>query len=169
MPKPDKSDYPPFYQGYVDLAPNKAVLLQLSSQTEYAKELFSGLSEEKADTAYAPDKWSFKELLGHIIDAERIFSYRALCMARGDQQSLPGMDQDAYMMHANFAGRSMKSLIEEYDSVRRATMTFIGSLSADDLKKTGIANNGHFTVNALLHIIVGHELHHLNIIEEKYL
>ena len=108
-------------------------------------------------------------MLGHIIDAERVFAYRAMCMARGDQQSLPGMDQDVYMKHANFASRTLTSLIEEYDAVRQASIHFFSHLTADDLKKTGIANNGHFTVNALMFIVAGHELHHMAIIEERYL
>ena len=169
MPKPEKTDYPSFYAGYVELVPYVKLPDLLKVQGDNTKVLFSGLTEAQADYAYAPGKWSLKEMFGHIIDAERVFAYRALCMARGDQQSLPGMDQDQYMAHVNFAGRSMESLIEEYDAVRQSSIHFFGSLSENDFEKTGTANNGHFTVNALMHIIAGHELHHMVVIKERYL
>ena len=169
MPKPKKTDYPSFYTGYVEHVPEVKLIDLLKSQSEKTKALFGNLTAVQADHAYAPGKWTLKELLGHICDAERVFAYRALSMARGDQQSLPGMDENVYMEHANFASRSLESLIHEYDSVRNATIHFFASLTEDDLKKTGTANNGHFTVNALMHIIAGHELHHIKIIKERYL
>ncbi len=169
MPKPKKTDYPSFYTGYVEQVPEVNLLDLLQSQSEKTKRLFEGLSPSQANYAYAPGKWTLKEMIGHLCDTERIFGYRALCMARGDQQSLPGMDENEYMVHANFAGRTIESLILEYDSVRNATIQFLTNLTEDDLNRTGTANNGHFTVNALMYIIAGHELHHLAIIKERYL
>ena len=169
MPKPEQTEYPPFYTRYVAQVPEVKLKDLLASQCDKTKALYSSLSPAKVDYAYEPGKWSLKEVLGHIIDAERVFAYRALCMARGDQQSLPGMDQDVYMAHAGFANRSIESLIGEYDSVRQSTLYFFNGLTPEDLKKTGVANNGHFTVNALMYIIAGHELHHMNIIQERYL
>ena len=169
MPKPEKADYPDFYTRYVAQVPEVKLNELLASQCDKTKALFGGLSRSQAEYAYAPGKWTLKEVLGHIVDSERVFAYRALCMARGDQQSLPGMDQDIYMAHAGFANRSMESLIAEYDSVRQSTIQFFNGLSEDDLKKTGIANNGQFTVNALMYIIAGHELHHMEVIAERYL
>ncbi|MFK7845356.1 MAG: DinB family protein [Rhodothermales bacterium] len=169
MPKPKKIDYPSYYTGYVEQVPDVKLLKLLQSQSEKTKDLFGGLTSEQVDYAYAPGKWTLKEMLGHLCDTERIFVYRALCMARGDQQSLPGMDENEYMVHANFAGRTIESLILEYDSIRNATIQFLTYLTADDLNRTGTANNGHFTVNALMYIIAGHELHHMAIVKERYL
>ena len=142
---------------------------QLKVQSDETIALYKSLTAAQGDYAYAPGKWTLKEVLGHIIDTERVFVYRALSMARGDQQSLPGMDQDLYMAHVNFAGRSIESLIEEYDSVRQGTIHFFNHLSEDELARTGTANNGLFTVSALMYIISGHELHHIDVIRERYL
>ena len=169
MPKPENTDYPPFYTRYVNQVPDVKLPDFLVSQNDKVKEVLGRLSNDEANYAYAPEKWSIKEVLGHMIDSERVFAYRALCMARGDQQSLPGMEQDDYMANVNFAGRDIKSLIDEFDSVRQATIHFFKHLTDADLQKTGIANNGHFTVNALMYIISGHVQHHLGILEEKYL
>ena len=169
MPKPQKTEYPSFYAGYIDKVPEGNVPAMLKSQSEKTRNLFESLTEGQANQSYAPGKWTLKEVLGHIIDAERVFSYRVLCMARGDQQPLPGMDQDLYVSQAHFATRSLKSLIEEYDAVRKATLLFIDHITEADLAKTGTANQGHFTVNALMHIICGHELHHIGIIQARHL
>lgn len=169
MPKPEITEYPDFYAGYIGKVPEGSIQTLLASQFENTRDLFSGLSEAQSNQAYAPEKWSLKEVLGHIIDAERIFVYRALCMARGDRQPLPGMDQDLYMAGAHFARRPIKDLVGEYVAVRRATLSFVNSLTPEDLQKTGVANNGSFTVNALLYIIAGHELHHLDLVRTRYL
>ena len=169
MPKPEKTDYPSFYQGYIDKVPDVKLPDYLKVQGDNTKVLFSSLTAAQADASYAPGKWSLKEILGHLIDTERVFLYRALCIARGDQQPLPGMDQELYNAHANFAGRSVASFIEEYDAVRRSSILFFANLTEQDLKKTGTANNGHFTVNALMYILAGHELHHLGVIKDRYL
>ncbi len=169
MPNPESTAYPPFYKRYIEKVPDVKFPNQLKVQSDDTIGLYKSLTAAQGDYAYAPGKWTLKEVLGHIIDTERVFGYRALCMARGDQQSLPGMDQDAYMAHVNFAGRSIESLIAEYDSVRSSTIHFFNHLSDDDLQRTGTANNGLFTVHALMYIISGHELHHIDVIRERYL
>ncbi len=169
MPKPEKTDYPPFYAGYIEKVPDTDVPALLASQHVKTMSLFNACSETEANYAYAPGKWPLKVLLGHMIDTERVFAYRTLCMARGDQQSLPGMDQDQYVAGAHFETRTLQSLVAEYDVVRQSTLHLVNHLSEEDLLKTGMANGGHFTVNAMLHIIAGHELHHIDIIKSRYL
>ncbi len=169
MPKPEKTDYPPFYAGYVGKVPETDLSNLLASQHEKTIALFSGLTETQANFSYAPGKWTLKEVLGHMIDAERVFAYRGLCMARGDQQSLPGMDQDLYLAQAHFNTRTLQSLVKEYDAVRQSTLHFVNHLTEEDFLKTGTANGGHLTVNAVVHIIAGHELHHIDIIKSRYL
>jgi len=117
---------------------------------------------------YAPDKWTVKELLGHINDAERIFAYRALRIARGDQTPIEAFEQDDYVRIAGFNRCSLESLVEDYIAVRRATMALLRNLDAEAWTRRGIANKNEVTVRALAYIIAGHNLHHRRILEERY-
>jgi hypothetical protein len=131
--------------------------------------LLSGRTEADGDLRYAPDKWSLKEVLGHINDTERIMAYRALRIARGDATPLAGFEQDDYVRNGPFSDRSLADLIEDYIAVRRATITLFRNLDEAAFARRGVANKNDVTVRALAYIIAGHELHHRRIIEEKYL
>lgn len=168
MTRPYLSDFPTFYQGYVKTIESDNILQTLKGQQEKTKSFFNDLSEEKANYAYAEGKWTMKEVLGHLIDTERVFVFRALSFARGEAQPLPGFDENTYVPAGKFGDRTLHSLIEEYASVRQASLTFFENLREEDWSKTGTANSGNFTVNSLAYIIAGHNEHHLKILAERY-
>ena len=166
--RPAADEYDPYYSAYIDrIAGNKVdeVLRQQKVETET---LLSGLTDEAAIFRYAPDKWTVKEVVGHICDTERIFAYRALCIARGDDQALPGMDQDLYAAGANFDSRSVQSLAEEYATIRSATLSLFDNLDSGSWLRRGVANGVGVSVRALAYIIAGHESHHIHILRERY-
>ena len=168
MTRPYLSDFPTFYQGYVDTIDSDNIIETLREQKDSTTTFFERVSDEKADYAYAEGKWTVKEVLGHMVDSERIFVFRALSFARDEEQSLPGFDENTYVPAGKFGDRTLQSLIDEYTSVRKATLTFFSNLREEDWTKTGIANNGNFTVNSLAYIIAGHNEHHLKILAERY-
>jgi uncharacterized damage-inducible protein DinB len=128
-----------------------------------------GLSEEQGDSVYAPGKWSIKEVVGHIMDTERMFTHRAFRFARADATPLPGYEQDDYVRAGNFGNRSLKDLIDEFELVRRATISMLRSLDEEAWLRRGVANDNEVTVRALAYILAGHETHHMGIIRERYL
>ena len=165
-----RSEYADFYKNYIEAIPENTSLPEVFSfGADQVLSLFSSLTEKQMAHAYAEGKWTLKELLLHIIDSERIFAYRALRFARNDSTELPGFDQDDYVPASNANKRSKASLLEEYTSVRMASQTLFNSFSDDDLLKKGIANNAVVSIRALAFIMVGHELHHLQVIKERYL
>jgi uncharacterized damage-inducible protein DinB len=139
------------------------------NQADVINNFFDKISEEKSGHAYAPGKWTIKELLQHIIDAERVFAYRALCFARKDAASLPGFDENNYADNSYANERDWQSLVDELKAVRKTTEILFDSFNTDMLNHSGIANNNPVTVNAIGFIIVGHLNHHMNIISERYL
>ena len=165
--KPSENEYPAYYAKYIDALGDGSLRSVLTSQLENITAL-SSLSDERALYRYAEGKWSIKEVLGHLIDCERVFAYRAMSIARGEQQPLPGFDENAYVAHASFDSHPMVHLIEELLSVRHATNTLHRSLSPDQMLRAGTANGNPITVRALLWIIAGHTDHHLRILEERY-
>ncbi len=167
--RPDASEYAPYYEKYVSLVPAGDVVETLERQVGETLSLLRGLDEERAGSRYEPGKWSVKELVGHLADAERVFAYRALRFARGDRTPLPGFEQDDYVRGGNFDARPLKDLIDEFDSVRRATVTLFRQFDEEGWRRTGTASDNGFSVRALAHIIAGHELHHLNVLKTKYL
>jgi hypothetical protein len=132
-------------------------------------DLLDGLTEEQAEYRYVPEKWSIKEMLGHLIDCERVFVYRAMSIARGEKQSLPGFDQDDYVKTGNFDQRSIESLRGEYETVRNASIAFFESLEPALWLETGLANEVNVSVRAIGYIVPGHEAHHLTVLRERYL
>lgn len=166
---PDPEEYDGFYTGYVQRITDSNVIGVLQDQQLEVVELLSGLSEEQAGFRYAPDKWSIKEVIGHLLDSERVFSYRALSIARGETQPLPGFDQDAYMATAGFDARTMTSLVGEYLHLRGATIALYEGLQPEAWRRTGTANDVPVTVRAIAFITAGHEAHHLAILRERYL
>jgi uncharacterized damage-inducible protein DinB len=131
---------------------------------------FSDLSDaDVAGLTYAPGKWTFKEVLGHLVDDERIFAYRALCIARSDRHELPGFDENAYVAASVFERRSLGSLLAEYRAVRDASLAFFASLTADEWLRRGTVNGYEASVRGLAFHVAGHELHHMRVLEERYL
>jgi len=167
--RPALHDAAEFYHGYISHATGNSVTELIINHGAKLKEFYNGLPEEKADYAYAEGKWTIKELLQHIIDAERIFAYRALCFARKDSTPLPSFDENAYAEHSYAAERTFQSLKDEFNAVRASTDLMLSSFNEDQLNASGTASNKHITVNALTFIIYGHLLHHKAIIEERYL
>ncbi len=169
LTRPTPGAYLPFYQTYLDLVPaGEDPLTLLQAQAAELSAALAPLTEAQTLLRYAPGKWTPKEVLLHLIDAERVFTYRALRFARADAQDLPGYDQDAFVANSEANHRSLSDLLTEYAAVRAATCAFFGSLSVEQLDRAGRANGGPATVRAWLYIIVGHERHHLNLFSERY-
>jgi len=168
--KPKDGEFPPYADMYIRLLPDDGLLLKhLEDNFIATKELILSLNEEKLNYRYAANKWTIKEILVHIIDDERIYAYRALRFARNDQTELPGFEQDDYTLHSQANTRSLQSILGEYEAVRYATIALFNGLPEDAFLRRGTANNNKATVRALAYHIAGHELHHMNIIREKYL
>lgn len=165
---PESTEYNDFYEGYISLVTEPNVIQMLIQQGQNVYTLIKRLTSEQADYRYAEGKWSVREVVGHLIDTERIMAYRALSIARGERQSLPGYDQDDYVEQANFSGRSLQSLSTEYDAQRNANISLFNSFTDEQIKRTGTANDATLSVRAIVHIIAGHERHHLNILKKKY-
>ena len=166
---PDASEYAPYYGRYITLVAGHDVVAALEDQPRETLALLSALSEEQGDYRYTPGKWSIKEMLGHIIDAERVFSYRALRFARNDKTPLASFEQDDYVKAGNFADCRLADLIEEFVCVRRATVWLFRHLSAEARMRRGVASDNPVSVRAIAYIIAGHELHHRRVLQEKYL
>lgn len=165
---PPPAEYPD-HRAYVGLVPEGDVLDRLMEQVHATQALLRGLPDEQALHRYAPDKWSIKEVIGHLADAERIFCARAVAFARGDRTELPGFDHDAYVAAADFDRRSLKSLLEELSAVRTATLRLFEGLPEEALTREGVANGKRLSVRALAWVIAGHERHHQRILRERYL
>ncbi|MBA3323661.1 MAG: DinB family protein [Pyrinomonadaceae bacterium] len=167
---PDAGEYPSFYETYVSLVPGEGgVVVALEQQLAEMLALLGGLSAAQADSRYAPGKWSVKELVGHVIDSERVFAYRALSFARGDTTPLPGFDQDVFADRANFGACSVPDLAAEFEHVRRANLHLFRQFDEEAWGRRGVANNSEITVRALAYGIAGHELHHRKILRTRYL
>jgi hypothetical protein len=167
--RPKPGEAAPYYDRYISLVPGNDILGALDEQRRQALLFLCGLTEAQGDLRYASDKWSLKEVLGHLNDTERIMSYRALRIARGDRTPIEGYEQDDFVRNNPFAHRPIEDLIEDYIAVRRATITLFRNLDEPAWNLRGIANNNEVTVRALAYIIAGHELHHRKILEERYL
>jgi hypothetical protein len=166
--RPGPGEYATYYDRYISLVSGSDILGTLDSQRRQSMLLLSGRDESDGDFRYAPDKWSAKEVLGHVCDTERIMSYRALRIARGDQTPIEGFEQDDYVRNSPFRQRPLAELIEDYIAVRRATLTLLRNLDDAAWARRGIANKNEISVRALAYLIAGHELHHRRVLEEKY-
>jgi len=169
MHRPAESDYAPAFAGYVSLVPEEDVLSIIEQQSSETQKLISSLDEQRATHRYAEGKWSVKEVIGHVTDAERVFGYRALCIARGETSSLPGFDENAYMKYANFDAWRLGDLAEAYALVRRSNIVLFRNFDDATWDRRGIANNNPITVRALAYVLAGHERHHLKVLRERYL
>lgn len=166
--RPEPGEYAPYYDRYISQVLGGDILSTLDAQRRQTLLLLSGRDEAEGDFRYAPDKWSAKEVLGHVCDTERIFSYRALRISRGDRTPIEGFEQDDYVKNGPFARVALAELIEDYIAVRRATLTLLRNLDETAWMRRGVANKNEISVRALAYIIAGHELHHRQILEEKY-
>jgi uncharacterized damage-inducible protein DinB len=169
IPRPDASEHLPYYSKYIDVVPDGDLLQTLRAQLDETLALVRGLDESQGGHAYAPGKWSIRGVLNHLLDAERIFAYRALRIARGDATPLESFDENAYADIANADARTLADLAEEMEHVRRSTLSLFASLDDEALARRGTASGGPVSVRALAWIIAGHERHHLKLLHERYL
>lgn len=167
--RPAPDEYAPYYHPYVARVPAGDVLVTLAEQAVAAGDLWAGLDETRAARRYAPGKWSVKEILGHLLDTERVFALRALWFARGDAGPLPSMAQDAWVAAGCFDGRRLADLAAEYAVLRRSSLLLFRDLDAGALGRRGVASGHGITVRAFPWLIAGHERHHLAVIRERYL
>jgi len=166
--RPANTEYASFYAGYVGLVQEEDVLPVLEEQIGVLRRLAETLPADREGFRYAPGKWSVREVIGHLGDTERIFGYRALCIGRGDQTSLPGFDENAYMETASFDRRTAADLIEELVHVRQANLAMLRHLGDEGWARVGTANAAPVSVRALAFVMAGHLRHHLNILRERY-
>lgn len=167
MKRPSNGDYAPFYAGYIKNVPDD-VIKALEDQLYLTNTFFKAIPADKIDYRYAEGKWSIKEIVGHLIDNERIMSYRALSISRNETQSLPGFDENDYIRESNYSKRNYYDIVDELRKVRESNLPMFKSFSEEILDRRGVANNSEVTVRALLFIIAGHEIHHINIVKERY-
>jgi len=167
--RPQPTEYAAYYEKYVSLVPGTDILGVLEAQGMLMAQLLGARSEREGNFRYAPDKWTLKEVVGHISDTERVFAYRALRISRNDKTPMEGFEQDDYVKNGGFNDRTLVDLAGEFSQVRGATLALYLGLSGDAWQRRGVANKNEVTVRALAFIIAGHELHHRRILEEKYL
>jgi hypothetical protein len=166
--RPQPGEYNPYYDRYISLVQSDDILGVLEKQAAETVALLKSAGA-KADFRYAPGKWSVKEVLGHVNDTERIMTYRALRISRGDKTPIEGYEQDDYIRDGNFGQRTLPDLVAEFADIRKATIAFVRHLDAEAGLRRGTANKYEITARALPYIIAGHELHHRRILKEKYL
>lgn len=167
--RPDPTEYLPMQYEYIQRVQTEDVLTMLEEQIVESLALLRALSEEQVMMRPAPGEWNIKEIIGHMADTERVFAYRALCFARGDQTPLPGFDQDEYMIDAHFSERSLADLCDEFAAVRQATLTLFRSFTPDIVLRKGTANNSMSSVRTWVYCCYGHEHHHMESIRTVYL
>lgn len=167
--RPGADEYPPYYGTYISMVPAGDVLTTMAEQIATVLTLLRPLSEAKAGFAYAPGKWTIKQVVGHVIDTERVFSYRVLSFARADASPLPSFDENAWITPAQFNDRSLTGLVDEWVAVRRATIALLSGLPVEARTRRGIASGKEVSVRALAHILPGHVAHHLQVIKDRYL
>lgn len=167
--RPSDSEYSPFYKGYTSLVEGDDIITSLINQATDTQKLLAEIPSEKGGYRYAGGKWSVNELIGHIIDTERIMAYRALRISRNDATPLSGFDQDTYIENSNFNDCAFVSLAEELKLVRDSNVLMFKNLTAEAWDRNGTASESHVSTRALAYIIAGHELHHINILKERYL
>lgn len=169
MPRPDLNEVPAWYHGYINAVEGNDFLAALKKQTPTFLRMLNKIPLAKRNFRYAKGKWSIQELLQHIIDAERVFAYRALCFARKDKTPLPSFDENEYAANSKASKREWADMVAEFKAVRHSTELMFSSFEKDQLRSVGIANNNPVSVLAIGFILVGHLAHHLNVINTRYL
>jgi hypothetical protein len=166
---PEPAEYAPYYGRYTSLVSGGDILTALRQQAPETVSLLSTLNDRQADFRYAPDKWSIKGVVGHVLDTERIFAYRALRIARNDKTPIEGFEQDDYVRYGPFGNYRLSDLIEEFGHVRAATIDLFRGLDQQAWLRRGTANKNEISARAIAYVIAGHELHHRRVLKEKYL
>jgi hypothetical protein len=169
MTRPQPNEAAPYYSNYINLISDDDVIGALERQLTDTHSFLKQISEEKSLHSYAPDKWTIRQVLGHLNDTERVFLYRALWFARGFPESLPSFDQNVAVDGGSANDVSWADHVEEFRNIRLATLSFFKNLPEGSWSRTGIASDNPFTVRALAYIIAGHAAHHLAVIKERYL
>jgi len=166
--QPEVTEYAPYYERYVALVRGGDILKTLEDQARTVRRALSAVPERRAGFRYAPDKWTIREVLGHCTDAERVFGYRALAFARGEKTALPSLDENEYARQSGHDAVQLSDLLEEFESVRRATLLLLRHLRGEAWLRVGVASGNPVSVRALAHIMAGHVTHHLSILRERY-
>jgi hypothetical protein len=168
--RPGTGEYDPHYETYIKLLPEPELDLNLvlKEQMKETHALLKGVKDDKANFAYAPGKWTVKEVVGHMSDVERVMSYRALCIARSDHTPLPSFDENAWVPAAKFGRLELHQLLDEFMAVRQATIHLLNELEPEAFQRKGTASNKSISVRALFYIIAGHERHHVKLFHERY-
>lgn len=168
MPRPQTGEFGAFYERYINYTTEDDPVRLLENSVQPLKEFLSEIPVEKAGYAYAPGKWTVRQLLQHLIDTERVFGYRAMCIARGEQQPLPGFDENLFAGNATATNRPLDDLAGELLLIRQCTLTLFRNFDETALFRKGIASNNPVTPNAIAFIVIGHCLHHEKILKERY-
>lgn len=167
--KPNPDEYDPYYETYISKVKTDDPIKSLRESKKKLTQFISKLGKKQLKYRYAEGKWNIKEILMHLVDAERIFAYRALRFARNDKTKLPGFEEKEYAPASKASKRKIKSILREYEAVRNATVELFENLDEEMMMRTGIANEKPMSVRALIYVMLGHEQHHLGVIREKYL
>ena len=168
MQRPGPGDHPSFFQAYIDRVPEGDLLAHLERQGRAVCELLAGIGEAKGASAYAPGKWTVKRVLQHVVDGERLFCYRALCIARGETDPLPGFDENLYAANDGTQGLLLSDVVAEFAAVRVASILLFRGFDGAAWVRRGVANGQAIAVRSLPWILAGHELHHLAVLRERY-
>ncbi len=168
LQKPDEGEYGTFYAGYIALVPGDGIIEVLRDQKQAYRTLVSSFPEKVRFDAYSPGKWSIAQVCNHINDTERIFCYRALALSRGEQNPVPGYDHNAYVDMVDVQNRTLQDLLDEFYTIRDATITFFTGMPDAYALRAGTVNGVHTTVRALAYMMAGHLFHHMYILHERY-
>ena len=169
MNRPEKNEYAEFYAGYVALVEETDIIAALQNQPNDLQKLFAGVSAGKENYRYAENKWNVREVAGHLVDGERVFSYRALRIARGDETPLAGFEENFYVANSNFSNVKLADTLEEFSLLRQSNVLLFKNLTEEMQRKIGTASDAKISVSALAYIMVGHIRHHANILRTRYL
>jgi len=167
--RPAADEYLEYYGTYIKRVPDGDVVESLKQDLSESVKFLRGIPESKFDYRYAPEKWSVREIVGHLSDAERVFQYRAFRFSRADETPVPGFDENLYVANAPFSNVSMPDLIAEFESLRRASIHLFENLDGEAMTRRGTANNSAISVRAIAYILVGHVVHHIGVLKERYL
>ena len=168
MSRPTENEYASFYQSYVSHATEDDILPAMRSQIDALDVLLDGVTPERETYAYGEGKWTIRQIVGHLIDGERVFGYRALCIARGETQNLPGFDENAYMPNAPYEHIELEDLLSEFRLVRLSNIAMFRTLDETAWTRMGMANDAPVSVRALAYVMVGHTRHHMGVLRERY-
>lgn len=166
--RPAATEYRPHFEPYISKVTESDIIPALVAQPAELRAALSGISEENAGHRYAEGKWSVRELIGHLIDGERVFGYRAMCIARGEEASLPGFEEDDYVANSGHDSRTLASLLDEFESLRRSHVFLFEHLTDEAATRLGTANGNPISARAIAFICVGHVRHHVGILKERY-